>query len=138
MFYTSSGKLIIVWKCVLWKNWYLETRQVWTFHIYGTGTLLTSSHTYRHMKLLAFSFYVKLRFLSSLPREGVIIECPLKWQFHCARDIIITSQMAISVLVNNDNDWPLLGSKYQYFWEKSPLLTVYLAQNISSGKMMFF
>ena len=45
--------------------------------------------------------------------------------------------MAVSVLVNNDNDWPLLGSKYQYFWEKSRLLTVYLAQNVRSREMMF-
>ena len=30
------------------------------------------------------------------PREGVIIDCPLNGQFHDRRDMIITSQMAVS------------------------------------------
>ena len=30
------------------------------------------------------------------PREGVIIECPLNGQYHERRDVILTSQMAVS------------------------------------------
>ena len=29
-------------------------------------------------------------------REGVIIECPLIWQNHDRRDVILTSRMAVS------------------------------------------
>ena len=29
-------------------------------------------------------------------REGVIIECPLNWQYHDRRDVRITSRMAVS------------------------------------------
>ena len=31
----------------------------------------------------------------------MIIECPLNGQFHDCRDVIITSRMAVSFLVNN-------------------------------------
>ena len=31
-----------------------------------------------------------------LAREGVIIECPLNEQYHDRRDVILTSQMAVS------------------------------------------
>ena len=32
----------------------------------------------------------------TLAREGVIIECPLNWQNHDRRDVILTSRMAVS------------------------------------------
>ena len=48
-------------------------------------------------------------------REGVIIKCPLKWQFHDAHDVILTSVMAVRELVDNDNDndneWSLVVQK---------------------------
>ena len=31
-----------------------------------------------------------------LPKEGVIIECPLNGQYHDRRDVILTSRMAVS------------------------------------------
>ena len=45
-------------------------------------------------------------------REGVIIECPLNGQFHNSRDLIITSQMAVSnnfiytLVLRNTSDNP--------------------------------
>ena len=35
-------------------------------------------------------------FPNLVPREGVIIECPLNGQYHDRRDVIITSRMAVS------------------------------------------
>ena len=37
----------------------------------------------------------------TLPREGVIIECPLKWQFHDLVTVILTSRTAVSRVVEN-------------------------------------
>ena len=34
-------------------------------------------------------------------REGVNIECPLKWQFHDLVTVILTSQTAVSRVVEN-------------------------------------
>ena len=42
-------------------------------------------------------------------RVGVIIDCSQKYLFHDLVNVILTSQMAVSEMVdnNNDNDWPL-------------------------------
>ena len=37
-------------------------------------------------------------------RQGIIIECPLNSFFHNAHDVILTSLIAVSELVYNDND----------------------------------
>ena len=42
------------------------------------------------------------------PRVGVIIDCPQKDLFNDARDVIITSQMAVSEMVNDDHEQPLV------------------------------
>ena len=44
------------------------------------------------------------------PRAGVSDICPQKDLFHDPRDVIITSQMAISALVDNDKVLPLAVS----------------------------
>ena len=52
-------------------------------------------------------------------REGVIIECPLNWQNHDRRDVILTSRMAVSnnfitvTVIQNIYVFLLLG-----FWRK--------------------
>ena len=40
-------------------------------------------------------------------REGVIIECPLKQQFHNVVIVILMSRVAVIELVDNDNRWSL-------------------------------
>ena len=40
----------------------------------------------------------------SEPREGVIIECPLIYLFHDARDVILTSRNEVRGIPSDDND----------------------------------
>ena len=48
------------------------------------------------------------------PREGVLSECPINDLFQGVVIVFITSQTAVSELVENDNDnaWPLVVHKY--------------------------
>ena len=64
----------------------------------------------RNYKISLFYFkpfseapFTKIIFAKFTAREGVIIECPLKWQFHDACDAIIASQMAIREMVDHDH-----------------------------------
>ena len=43
-----------------------------------------------------FSYLLYFFLVGHGAREGVIIECPLNWQYHNCRDVILTSQMAVS------------------------------------------
>ena len=45
-----------------------------------------------------------LNTISWLPREGVIIECPLIHLFHNARDVILTSRNGVRQLDDDDDD----------------------------------
>ena len=60
---------------------------------------------------------------ASIPRIGVIIECPQNLLFHDACDIILMSQMAVREMVdhNHDHEQPITLQKdpfYQHFLEK--------------------
>ena len=50
------------------------------------------------------------------PREGVLSECPINDLFQGVVIVFITSQTAVSELVENDKDndnaWPLVVHKY--------------------------
>ena len=66
------------------------------------STIWAISHLLSVLKLLVFFMFVASSGLYCfnthyyVPREGVIIECPLNGQFHDRRDVIITSRMAVS------------------------------------------
>ena len=74
--------------------------------------LLTNWHPVR---LNQKSFYIFLK--TFLARVGVIIDFSQKDLFQDLVTIILTSRMAISEMVDNDNDidWPLIRAKYQHF-----------------------
>ena len=41
---------------------------------------------------------------NKVPREGMIIECPLNHLFHDARDVIITSRTDVRGMNDDDDD----------------------------------
>ena len=71
--------------------------EVWTKIFFGELILLLDHFWRQDDKIwLIISDDLVTRSRWSLSWEGVIIECPLNWPFHDRRDVIITSQMAIS------------------------------------------
>ena len=57
-----------------------------------TEDLAAVSHSCRTLEGLI----VQVCWGGHVAREGVIVECPLNGQFHDRRDVILTSQMAVS------------------------------------------
>ena len=74
--------------------WTWQTKSIW--------------HIYNNWKYLYFSYLLFLACLLSkewsLPREGVIIECPLIYLFHKACDVILTSRNDVRGIPSDDND----------------------------------
>ena len=65
----------------------------------GTDLILTKTNKHikkRYATIKMIKAQIKKRFSCRLSREGMIIECPLNGQYHDRRDVILTSQMAVS------------------------------------------
>ena len=91
------------------------------------------------ISLLSVLLSIRFNFLLTLPRQGVIIKCPLKWQFHDAREVIITGvgrwrlRMAISgSLFFIQNGSSRQNDDYQCF--ESKMLTIFLKDK-NNGKI---